>query len=141
MGKSSGTSSRASMLVEPPGLCSDRKSDTSMLASPSAAGGGSGAVPVALAMGKVCEWATEDDDEEDGGQVEEGDGANDVVDDNADGWSAACVCPASASGSSGWEEQHCEGAEEGWGGGTGAAVGAGAGAGTAVVAVGGGSGG
>lgn len=128
------------MLVEPPGLCSDRKSDTSMLASPSAAGGGSGAVPVALAMGKVCEWATEDDDEEDGGQVEEGDGANDVVDDNADGWSAACVCPASASGS-GWEEQHCEGAEEGWGGGTGAAVGAGAGAGTAVVAVGGGSGG
>lgn len=88
------------MLVELPGLCSVRKSDTSMLASPTAAGGGRGAVPAAMVMGKVCEWAVEDDDE-DGGQVEEEDGVNDVVDDKAEGWLSACVCPAWVNGSSG----------------------------------------
>lgn len=37
--KSSATSSRASMLAAVSGLCMDRKSDTSILASPSDVGG------------------------------------------------------------------------------------------------------
>ena len=53
MGKSSGTSSSASMLAEPPGLCRDRKSDTSMIANPSVAGGGRGSVAAVSAKGKV----------------------------------------------------------------------------------------
>lgn len=49
--KSSATSSRASMLAAVSGLCRDRKSETSMLASPS--GGGTAGVVLVTAAESV----------------------------------------------------------------------------------------